>query len=213
MEKLSQFDTFTDVVIGDSNREAYKICNDALNGGAYKYSPIIIYGECGTGKTHLLKTMMKSLEKNCFYISGDDLIADVIDAVRNDNYREYISSLEQHEFFLIDDYHIILGKEVTQEVLFRIIEHCISTGKLIIMTSDKAIIETSCYSKNLYSRIVSGVEIELKQFDYKMRFDFLRKQAYLLGKDMANDVLQKCAKEPANAFELIGRVKAQYLEP
>ena len=87
--KLNSNFTFRNFVVGASNREAYQASVlAAKNPGAFS-NPILIYGDSGLGKTHLLQAVGNSVRENspntrAIYISSHDFIEEYTRFVRSD---------------------------------------------------------------------------------------------------------------------------------
>lgn len=208
---------FDDMVIGNSNRTACQLCHKAVYEEMPLYNPIFIYGESGTGKTHLLKSLEAEildgiLNKKCLYVTADDLVVKVISAVRNNQFDSLINELNNYDVILIDDIQGLSGKEVTQEAFFKILDYYISNRKIIVVTSNCPLRDISKLMHRLYSRLASGIEIEIKPMDYEMRFDLLNKWLSLYELNVDVSMLSELARKPVNAFELAGMIKSLAFE-
>ena len=78
------FDTF---VVGPSNKLAYAASQAVANHPAQNYNPLLIYGDSGLGKTHLIYAIANVIRKNdshakIAYVKGDDLTNELVDAIR-----------------------------------------------------------------------------------------------------------------------------------
>ena len=82
---LYSFDNF---MTCEGNMFAYNAAKAVACGMGQAYSPLFIYGESGTGKTHLLKAIEIYIEEtksdlNVLYVSAEEFVNDVITAIRS----------------------------------------------------------------------------------------------------------------------------------
>ena len=77
--------TFENFVEGKSNQEAYAACLASCTQSKHYFNPIMIYGNSGLGKTHLLHAIGNYLqterpELKVFYSYSGDLVSILLDA-------------------------------------------------------------------------------------------------------------------------------------
>jgi chromosomal replication initiator protein len=64
---------FHNFIVGPSNRNAYAFCREAFDNPGGRLNPLFIYGETGTGKTHLLKAILTraaTVDSKAVFIKG-----------------------------------------------------------------------------------------------------------------------------------------------
>lgn len=74
-------------MVGPSNKLAYAASMAVAEHPAKNYNPLLIYGDSGLGKTHLLYAIANVIRKNdrnakIVYIKGDDFINEFIELIR-----------------------------------------------------------------------------------------------------------------------------------
>ena len=79
--------TFETFVVGPSNKLAYAASMAVAEHPAQNYNPLLIYGDSGLGKTHLLYAIANVIRRNdakakIVYIKGDDFINEFIELIR-----------------------------------------------------------------------------------------------------------------------------------
>lgn len=79
--------TFETFVVGPSNKLAYAASMAVAEHPAQNYNPLLIYGDSGLGKTHLINSIANVIRRNdsqskIVYIKGDDFINEFIELVR-----------------------------------------------------------------------------------------------------------------------------------
>lgn len=137
--------TFENFVEGKSNQEAYAACLASCTQSKHYFNPIMIYGNSGLGKTHLLHAIGNYLqterpELKVFYSYSGDLVSILLDAMKTKNVHgntveQVQAQLIDNDYFLIDDIQN-LTQSSSQEVFFKVYNSLISKGAQIIITSD-----------------------------------------------------------------------------
>ena len=124
--KLNQNFTFRNFVVGASNREAYQASIlAAKNPGAFS-NPVLIYGDSGLGKTHLLHAVGNSIREyspntRAIYISSHDFIEEYTRFVRSDKTESFVGWFRENaDVLLVDDVQFLANKPNTEETFFTI---------------------------------------------------------------------------------------------
>ena len=140
------FDTF---VVGGNNNFAHAASLAVAESPGEVYNPLFIYGGVGLGKTHLMHSIAhfileKNAKKKVLYVTSETFTNELIDALKNGKTSGNESAMAQfrekyrnNDVLLIDDIQFIIGKESTQEEFFHTFNHLHTSGKQIIISSDK----------------------------------------------------------------------------
>lgn len=167
--------TFDSFVGGPSNQEALAACrtvclkNTSL---AAALNPLLIYGNSGLGKTHLLNAVGNFLqenrpEKKVIYMYSGQLVSLMLEAMRSKNTSQNAVELIKQQlldcdYFLIDDIQNLRSASC-QEVFFTVYNELISQKKQIILTSDTHPSELSSITRRLISRFSSGLIVNISR--------------------------------------------------
>ncbi len=204
------FDTF---VVGGNNKMAHAASLAVAESPGEIYNPLFIYGGVGLGKTHLMHSIAHFiLEKNpqtkVIYVTSETFTNEVIENIRSGNsasmskFREKYRSID---VLLIDDIQFIIGKESTQEEFFHTFNELHSSGKQIIISSDKPPKEMSTLEDRFKSRFEWGLITDITSPDYETRMAILRKREELDGYKIDDHVIQYIATNvKSNIRELEG---------
>lgn len=204
------FDTF---VVGGNNKMAHAASLAVAESPGEIYNPLFIYGGVGLGKTHLMHSIAHFiLEKNpqtkVIYVTSETFTNEVIENIRSGNnasmskFREKYRSID---VLLIDDIQFIIGKESTQEEFFHTFNELHSSGKQIIISSDKPPKEMSTLEDRFKSRFEWGLITDITSPDYETRMAILRKREELDGYKIDDQVIQYIATNvKSNIRELEG---------
>ena len=136
--------TFENFVEGNSNAEAYAACLSCCTQKNHLFNPIMIYGNSGLGKTHLLHAIGNYLRKErpetkVFYSYSGDLVTILLDAMKSKSVHgnavdQVKSQLVSYDYFLIDDIQN-LQLSSSQEVFFTVYNELIRKNAQIVITS------------------------------------------------------------------------------
>ena len=148
--KLNPLYTFETFIEGQNNSHAKKIALLAASHiGSEACNPLLILGQVGMGKTHLMQAIAHRIlkenpEMNVICISSQDLIDTLYDNVKSKMDKKNNTSFslfENADAFLIDDIHLFKGKDGLQHELFILFNKLKDNGKQICFTCDRPISE------------------------------------------------------------------------
>ena len=175
------------------------------------YNPLFIYGGTGLGKTHLLHAIAGQLKARdpavrIAYISAEEFTNQVIKSIQRqqmDAFRARYRS--QCDVLLMDDVHVLAGKERTQEEFFYTFNALHAARKQIVLTSDKTPGEIQHLEERLRSRFQWGLITDIKPPQFETRVAILQCKAERDGIDLPEKVAFYLARlVRANVRELEG---------
>lgn len=205
--------TFSTFVVGKNNNFAHAASLAVAESPGEIYNPLFIYGGVGLGKTHLMHSIAHFiLEKNpnakVLYVTSETFTNEVIENIRSGNNMAMSKFREKYrniDVLLIDDIQFIIGKESTQEEFFHTFNDLHSSGKQVIISSDKPPKEMSTLEDRLKSRFEWGLIADISTPDYETRMAILRKREELDGYKIDDEVIQYIASNvKSNIRELEG---------
>ncbi len=203
--------TFDNFVIGSSNRFAHAAAVAVAEAPGKAYNPLMIYGESGLGKTHLLHALghyVRDYYRNVHvkYVSTEEMTNEFINAVSenrtNDFRRKYRDDVD---VLLIDDIQFLEGKTQTQEEFFYTFNALHNAQKQIVLTSDRPPKALEQLESRLRSRFEWGLITDIQPPDLETRIAILRRKAASEHLLVPPDVLEYIAsKIQTNIRELEG---------
>lgn len=205
--------TFSTFVVGKNNNFAHAASLAVAESPGEIYNPLFIYGGVGLGKTHLMHSIAHFiLEKNpnakVLYVTSETFTNEVIENIRSGNNMAMSKFREKYrniDVLLIDDIQFIIGKESTQEEFFHTFNDLHSSGKQVIISSDKPPKEMSTLEDRLKSRFEWGLIADISTPDYETRMAILRKREELDGYKIDDEVIHYIATNvKSNIRELEG---------
>jgi len=205
--------TFSNFVVGPSNRFAHAAALAVAENPAASYNPLFIYGGSGLGKTHLLyaianKIRQKNPSQKIIYKRGEDFTNELIAAIRAGKNVEFREKYRSADLFLIDDTQFIAGKDSTQEEFFHTFNTLYEAGKQIVLTADRPPKEMTRLEDRLKSRFEWGLLCDIQPPDLETRVAIIRNKATVIGLDINDDAIMFMAENiTANVRQIEGVVK------
>lgn len=137
------------------------------------YNPFILYGESGSGKTHLCKAMFNAFtqkysEKKIFFGSFEDLRKVYTQKEKS------LRSLTSYEIFILDDFHEMQSFPEMQHDFLFIFNAFHDQKKQIVLTTSERIGSLDFLEPCLKSRLEWGLMVTLKQPDLDVRLQFVQ---------------------------------------
>lgn len=205
--------TFENFIEGNSNAEAYAACLSCCTQKNHLFNPIMIYGNSGLGKTHLLHAIGNYLKKErpeakVFYSYSGDLVTILFDAMKvrsvHGNAVELVKSqLVENDYFLIDDIQNLQSSS-SQEVFFTVYNELIRRNAQIVITSDTHPSELKNLPNRLVSRFSSGLAVNIVKPEFDTSKAILKKklegneEACLINEDVLDYLANKFSNDVRN---------------
>ena len=202
--------TFETFVIGSSNRFPHAAAVAVAEAPGRAYNPLLVYGDSGLGKTHLLHAIghyVRSLYNGAKvrYVSSEEFTNEFINAIRDDRQDRFKRRYRDVDILLIDDIQFLEGKTQTQEEFFHTFNTLHNANKQIVLTSDRAPKRLEALEDRLRSRFEWGLITDVQPPDLETRIAILRKKAAIERMVAPPDVLEFIAsKIQTNIRELEG---------
>ena len=202
--------TFETFVIGSSNRFPHAAAVAVAEAPGKAYNPLLVYGDSGLGKTHLLHAIghyVRSLYTNAKvrYVSSEEFTNEFINSIRDDRQDRFKRRYRDVDVLLIDDIQFLEGKTQTQEEFFHTFNTLHNANKQIVLTSDRAPKRLEALEDRLRNRFEWGLITDIQLPDLETRIAILRKKAAMDRLTAPPDVLEFIAsKIQTNIRELEG---------
>ncbi|MFN3306782.1 MAG: chromosomal replication initiator protein DnaA, partial [Candidatus Kapaibacteriota bacterium] len=182
--------TFDNFVVGDSNEFAFSsavaISKNPLQ---TRFNPLIIYGNSGLGKTHLLQAIGNYIlihhpNVQVLYSTSENFANNFIEAIKNNNMNEFLQLYRSVDVLLLDDIQFFQNKGKIQDHFFHTFNNLHQSGKQIVLTSDKAPKDLKDLDERLISRFQWGVLAFIEPPEFETRIAIARKKIENEGLDL-----------------------------
>lgn len=202
--------TFSNFVVGDSNRLAYAASLGVAEEPGRHYNPLFIHGGSGLGKTHLAQAIGSEASDNGFQVvcvSSEQFTNEFITSIREKKTEEFRGKFRNTDVLIIEDIQFMVGKPQTQETLFHTFNALHDTSRQLVLTGDRHPKAMTAIEPSLSSRLSCGLVAQVQPPDRQMRLALLRaraeEQRMLIDEAVFEFIAQRCV-ETANVRELEG---------
>ncbi len=187
--------TFENYIVHDGNELAHTAARKVIESPG-SINPLMIIGESGTGKTHLLNAIGNEYSKrgiSVIYKNAEEIILK----------KEVIYDTK---VLLIDDFHLLLEREDMHPLLNLLFENYMKEEKQIILASN---FRLSYYAiePSLRTKLESGISVELKNPDENARLRILRLKVNEMNVNIDDEVIFYLSKNMRNMSRLISAIK------
>ena len=215
---FEDFFTFDNFIVGSTNRFAHAASFAVADNPNIIYNPLVIYGNSGVGKTHLLLAIKNHIKKKfpnkkIQYIRSEDFTNQLIASLQDgklglgtlDDFRNKFRNVD---VLLIDDIQFIAGKEQTQEEFFNTFNTLFQNNKQIVATLDRPPKEVKTLDDRIRSRLECGLFADITPPDFETRVGIINKKAEQMGITIEENLVFYIAEHiKVNTRQLEGVVK------
>jgi len=190
-EAALSFDT---LVKGPSNKRAIGLGRRVAEGGAIPSGVLVIYGQPGTGKTHILKAIETEIaargdKRRVAYLSAEEFMTRFVEGARAGDTSALQAFVKQNDLLMIDDLHWIAGKAKTDKAFFAVLRAVTSMGGHVLITADAAPGDMVGLSRELAGEIRGAAAVEVAMPDDEMRRAIVAMHASLLARTTPNFIV------------------------
>ena len=189
--------TFDSFVPGTSNRLAFAAAQSVAETPGRAYNPLMIYGNSGLGKTHLLHAIGNYVQENypgrkVLYVSTETFLNDFIRAIQTRTQLSLHERYRENDVLLIDDIQFMETRgETFHEEIFHTYNALHGEGKQIVLTSDRSPRDLAGLQERFRSRLLQGLVTEIDQPDLETRIAILRSKSEREGIALPRDNIRE----------------------
>ncbi len=213
------FDSF---IVGPFNELAHAAAQAVVKKPGIVYNPLFVYGNSGTGKTHLIQAIGNYLkhmypDMRIHYVTSEKFVSDYINSVQSaqasphnsnkiNNFKE---KYRKYDMLIMDDIQFLSKTEKTQEELFHLFNHLYDNNKQIVFSSDKHPNYIPNLEDRLRSRFAAGMIVDIPPPDHESRIAILKAKLRLQGFMLSDEIIEFIAASVStNIRELEGVLNA-----
>ena len=199
------FDTF---IIGENNTFAANAAIAIAKNPGKSYSPCLLYGGVGLGKTHLLQSIGNSVYQEfktlkVIYVTMENFTNEFIQAIRSKQQSAFKNKYRHADVLLIDDIHFLQKKPETQAELFHTFNALSDSKKQMVFTCDRPVSELKDFNDRLRTRFSQGLTLDLQPPDYETRRAILNMKIEIAGIHIPEDSINLiCENITSNVRDL-----------
>ena len=145
-------------ISGPENRLAASAIDWLLQPGQHRYSPLVLHGPSGTGKSHLAQAVARS-HNNATYAQAADFARELADAIGTSTVADWRSKYRSAEMLVFEDLTQIANRQAAQAELLHTLDELAALQVPVVITSRLAPAEIAQFSPALRSRLAAGLEV------------------------------------------------------
>ena len=173
--------TFDNFIVGICNKHAYSTAIKVANNPKKASNPLFIFGDNGSGKTHLLHAIGNEIIKNnsntkVLFTTSERFINELMNSIKENEITSFRNNYRNTDVFIMDDIQFIAGKKIGQEEFFLGYNFMYEKGTQLIFSSDRLPKDISLLEERLKSRLEWGIIADIDKPDYETRLSILRKK-------------------------------------
>ncbi len=162
-----------DFAEGPGNRIAARAAQAVAEQPGSRYNPLVIVGPSGTGKSHLLHGIGNALGAGentvVACLTAAEFVDELIGAIDRDRIGWWRTRYRRITALLLDDIHLLAGKDRTQEELFWLFNELAEAGRQMVFTSVSPLTEVDGLEPRLVSRLEGGLVVHLPPPEREVR--------------------------------------------
>jgi chromosomal replication initiator protein len=204
-----------DFVVGACNRVAHASALSLVEEPGQGPNPLVLHGQVGTGKTHLLEGVYAGLRKahpnwDVRFATAEEFTNGFLHAMHSGKLGVFRRRFRECDALLVDDLHFLATKRATQEEFLHTFDVLQAEGRQLMLTCDCHPRLTDEFTPELADRLLGGAVWGLSPPDADTRLAILRARTIRLGEPVVpEDVLRHLADRlRGNVRELEGALHA-----
>ena len=203
--------TFENFIVGECNKFAFETAKEVSKNQA-KWNPLLIYGNTGLGKTHLLNAICNSVYKrlpnaNIISITAEAMFNEYRIRIQNNTMQHFQERFRKCDYLVIDDVQFLSNTDKFQEEFFNTFNEIVKNGGQIIMTSDKAPKLIDKLEKRLKSRFDGGMMTKIESPEIDMKINIIKQICVTHNIMLKQDIIEFIATQlHGNIREITGAI-------
>ena len=203
---------FDDLLEGSANQLALRAAKAVVSSPGTSYTPLVIIGPVGSGRTHLLHATGNALVaagvQTVACVSASVFAEQLITALREGAVEKWRARYRNAGALLLDDIEAVAGKERTQDELFHLFNALQSAGRQVVLTSSVPPNQIATLEDRLRTRFAQGLVVELGAPDMAQRAALIARFFASHNAAVSDAVISQLAERPARAIgEVLGTVR------
>ena len=180
-------------------------------------SPLVFYGPAGSGKSHLLESVVVEARRKhklnrCVFLSAEQFTTNFVQALRGTGLPLFRRKYRDLDLLAIDDVHFFAGKKATLAEFQHTIDNLTRHGKQVVLSSNRPPIDLGGLGSDITTRMMSGLVCPLNYPDEKGRRKILRElcrqREFAIPGDVLDLIGQNLARDVRRLSGAVNRVHA-----
>jgi chromosomal replication initiator protein len=149
-----------DFIAGPENRLAATAVDWLLQPNEHSYSPLVLHGPSGTGKSHLAHELAQA-RPDAVFTNGADFARELAEAIDRDTVPRWRAKYRSAELLVFEDLTQIADRRAAQQELLHTLDELETRQVPVLVTSRLAPSQIAQLPPALRSRLTAGLEVPL----------------------------------------------------
>ncbi|MGH7612838.1 MAG: DnaA ATPase domain-containing protein [Gemmatimonadales bacterium] len=164
---------FATFAVGTSNQLAVNVAREVIDEPGRRYNPLVLIGRSGVGKSHLLNALGIELASQpgaiVACLSTQAFIDELIAAIDGNRMEWWRARYRRATALLLDDIHLLVGKDRTQEELFNLFNLFQDLERQLVFTAPVHPKQLQGIEQRIVSRLEGGLVVDITEPDREVR--------------------------------------------
>jgi chromosomal replication initiator protein len=185
----------------------------SFESGEATYSPIVVYGVTGVGKStlvHALDERFRPRQGTVIMTTGADLARGLAHALETGAAADFRTRHQRCDLLAVDGLHQLAAKPAALQFFQTTLDALLRRGSLVIVTLSQPPPQTTCLPPALVSRLMGGLLVPLALPGYAARCELVRRTSRRIGIAVSEETIARLAgspQRPANGLSTPGRLQ------
>ncbi|WP_066389625.1 chromosomal replication initiator protein DnaA [Helicobacter himalayensis] len=202
----NESETFENFVMGNSNQNALLIAKTICEHQA-SYNPVLIYGQTGVGKTHLLNAITNFVVKKnkvVIYVTAEQFLNDFNLRKTQRSMDLFRKTYRTCDYLLIDDVQFFGGKEYVCEEFFHTFNEVKQNNGQIVLTSDQPPRKIRGLEERLRTRFESGAIVQIENAGLDTKIQIIKTKCEMNSVILDSETINYIATKIDNIRQIVG---------
>lgn len=193
----------TRFVIGEANEMAYNAALQVADlSTPAPFTRLFLHSECGLGKTHLLRGIVRrvlgaSPQARVRYVAAEAFTNEYIASVQAGTVEAFRKRYRGLDLLCLDDIHFLAHKTATQSEILHTFDAIEIGGSRLVLASDGHPSEIAELSKGLVNRLLSGLVVKIQTPEMALRRRMVAELASRRGLRLDEPAVQRLTEDPS----------------
>ena len=207
--QLNQNQTFDNFCCEYENGKEVSIALTFANSASANI-PLVIYGESGSGKTHLVNAIgnkVKTLNPSSkvVYVTGRQFLDQFGEATKRNSISQFYAFYKSLDMLVIDDCQYLSSMLTSQQALLYVIDALHQKNVKLVFASDSHPSKLFGFDPKLVSRLNKGIILGLLPPNKTLRFQILEQLNKRYENGLTSNQLRQISKSGTSIFEMLGQ--------
>ncbi len=199
--------TLATFALGASNRLAAQAARDLAHHPG-RFSPLLIHGPNGCGKSHLLEAIDHEARAargrvRTIALTAEQFTSQFLEALQRRAVPSFRHKMREIDLLLVDDVHFFDGKKATLEELLYTLDALHGRHGQAVLTSDRPVSDLRAPMPALASRLSEGLAQQMEPPDFGVRTSIVRAIAQRVRVELSDAVVELVARQVVGSARLL----------